>query len=84
MPDHPGGMENLVESEYQAMVTAARAELLTLADKLKSQLDTLYGIDSDPDLIREQVHLALKHLAGHAQDPEADVPADRGGLDSAA
>ena len=73
-----------VEDHYRALVTAARSELMTMADRLKAQLDTLHGIDSDSELIRDHVVTALQHLAGYQQDAAGDVSADRGELPPAA
>lgn len=52
-----------LEAELQAMVVAFRAELQARDDKLKDDLDALYGIDVDRAVIEEYTRAALEHLA---------------------
>lgn len=52
-----------VEQEWQALIVAARSELLLLPDKVAHAIKTLYGIDVDPVLIESHVHAVLHRLA---------------------
>lgn len=52
-----------LEAELQQMFTAYRVEMLARDDKLKSDLDTLYGIEVDIQIINRTTHDALSHLA---------------------
>lgn len=52
-----------LETELQSMVVAFRTELQARDDKLKDDLDALYGIDTDRALIEEYTRAALEHLA---------------------
>lgn len=69
-----------IEPRMNAMVTAARTELLTLPDKLVSEIKALHGIDVDPSLIEDRIHEALNHLAGgmYADGEDHDAPGDDG------
>ncbi len=52
-----------LEPELMNMVGAFRAELLARDDKLKADLDALYGIELDLNLLNEHTHAALAQLA---------------------
>ena len=51
-----------LEPELMNMVGSFRAELLARDDKLKTELDALYGIDLDVNLLNEHTHAALEQL----------------------
>lgn len=52
-----------LEPELMNMVGAFRAELLARDDKLKDELDTLYGIDVDLSVLNEHTFAALDQLS---------------------
>ena len=47
------------------VVVAFRQELLARDDKLKMELDTLYGTDIDVTILNDYIHNALNHLSGY-------------------
>lgn len=47
------------------VVVAFRQELLARDDKLKMELDTLYGTDIDVTILNDYTHNALNHLSGY-------------------
>lgn len=57
-----------LEPELTQMVVAFRTELLARDDKLKADLDALYGIDIDLQVLNDHTHDALQQLARY--DPE--------------
>lgn len=57
-----------LEPELINMVTAFRAELLARDDKLKADLDALYGIDLDLQLLNEHTLAALGQLSKYAPE----------------
>jgi hypothetical protein len=59
-----------LEPELMNMVGAFRAELLARDDKLKADLDALYGIELDLNLLNEHTHAALAQLARY--EPGSD------------
>jgi hypothetical protein len=61
------------------MVTAARQELLTLPEKIASDVKSLHGIEVDMSLIQERIYDALNHLATglHADDASNDVASEQ-------
>lgn len=72
-----------LEPELQRMVGAFRSELLARDDKLKAELDALYGIDVDLTLITDHTRAALAQLARYdIGGAPARAPAD-GGPDAA-
>lgn len=72
-----------LEPELLQMVTAFRSDLLTRDDKLKADLDALYGISVDLQVLNDYTHESLSQLARY--DPErAGVGASAGGADDAA
>lgn len=52
-----------LEPELTNMFGAFRSELLARDDKLKSEMDALYGIDMDITLLNEHTNTALSQLA---------------------
>ena len=65
------------------MVGAFRSELLSRDDKLKSELDALYGIEVDLSILNEHTFAALAQLARY--DPgERGFAAPAGGSIDAA
>ncbi|MEJ1470946.1 MAG: hypothetical protein RPU59_07765 [Candidatus Sedimenticola sp. (ex Thyasira tokunagai)] len=52
-----------IERAWLSMVMAAKTELLTLPDKLVTQIKTLHSVDVDPGLIEASIHDSLHHLA---------------------
>jgi hypothetical protein len=59
-----------LEPELMNMVGAFRAELLARDDKLKADLDALYGIELDLNLLNEHTYAALAQLARY--EPGSD------------
>lgn len=51
-----------LEPELMNMIGAFRAELLARDDKLKDELDALYGIDVDLSMLNEHTYAALEQL----------------------
>jgi hypothetical protein len=73
-----------LEPELMNMVSAFRAELLSRDDKLKADLDALYGIELDLNLLNEYTHAALAQLArytpgGGEPDPSPGERTDASG-----
>lgn len=63
-----------LEPELARMVGAFRSELLARDDKLKAEVDALYGIDLDPQLLNEHTRAALSQLARYdPRSPAAPV-----------
>lgn len=60
-----GQLVNLeqLEPELQRMVVAFRTELLARDDKLKAEIDAMYGIDLDLQLLNDHTRAALDQLA---------------------
>ncbi|WP_192878422.1 MarR family transcriptional regulator [Parvibium lacunae] len=64
-----------LEPELINMVGAFKAELLARDDKLKTELDALYGINLDVSLLNEHTRSALQHFARYyPSDQELTVP----------
>lgn len=57
-----------LEPELAQMVVAFRSDLLARDDKLKSDLDALYGINVDLQVLNDYTHESLNQLARY--DPE--------------
>jgi len=57
-----------VEQRLTDAVMAARTEILNGDDKLKTELDILYGIDLDIDLLNEHSRAVLSQLSAYGQD----------------
>lgn len=75
-----------LEPELMNMVGAFRAELLARDDKLKADLDALYGIELDLNLLNEHTHAALAQLARYepgsvGDDAPTSAPAHAAGTD---
>lgn len=72
-----------LEARLVDMVVAFRTEVLALADKIKSDLDALHGINIEPQLLYDACHDCLSQLARY--DPErAGSGASAGGTGSPA
>lgn len=72
-----------LEPELSRMVGAWKTEVQGLPDKIKTELDALYGINVDLLLLEEQVNATFSQLARY--DPErAGTAASAGGTDGAA
>lgn len=65
LAEKKGQVVNLIqlEPELARMVVAFRTELLSRDDKLKAEIDALYGIDLDLTFINEHTRNALAQLA---------------------
>lgn len=85
LAEKKGQLVNLdqLEPELMQMVGAFKSDLLTRDDKLKAELDALYGIDVDVQLLNDHTHGAFTHLSRY--DPSsacaagAPVPVDEAG-----
>lgn len=75
LAEKKGQLVNLaqLEPELLRMFVAFRTELLSRDDKLKAEIDALYGIDLDPAYLNEHTRNALAQLARY--DPERAVVA---------
>lgn len=63
-----------LEPELQNAFSTLRANLLSLADRLKSIIDVQYGIDLDVAIIEIEIHNALSSLSGYDPgDQEVDT-----------
>lgn len=68
-----------LEPELVRMVVAFRTELLARDDKLKAEIDAVYGIDVDIAFLNEHTRNALAQLARYdAGGAGADGPAGQG------
>jgi len=65
LAEKKGALINVAQLEpaLMQMVGAFRTELVSLADKLKGEIDTLYGIDIDLQILNDHTYAALNHLA---------------------
>jgi hypothetical protein len=65
LAEKKGQLVNLgqLEPELARMFVAFRTELLSRDDKLKSEIDALYGVDLDLAIINEHTRNALAQLA---------------------
>lgn len=80
-----------LEVEYEAMVDAARAELLfNMPDAMAAELSTVLGIEVDVSIIRRHVEDSLQTLSHYdpsdepdnsAADDAAEAEAEREGVD---
>ena len=66
-----------LEPELMQMVGAWRSELLGRDDKLKADLDVLYGIDVDIQVLNDYTFTALNHLARYDASHQIDAGSDR-------
>jgi phage terminase Nu1 subunit (DNA packaging protein) len=66
---------NEIEPQLVAMVTAAKQELLSLPEKVASDIKAMHGIDVDVSLIQDRINDSLNQLATslHANDAGDDV-----------
>jgi DNA-binding transcriptional ArsR family regulator len=74
LAEKKGQVVNLEQLEPMLiqMVGAFRTELTSLGDKLKTEIDALYGIDLDVQLLEEHIRDSLSQLARY--DPELRGP----------
>ena len=83
LAEKKGQVVNLVqlEPELVRMFVAFRTELLARDDKLKAEIDALYGIELDPSFLNEHTRNALAQLARYDPgNPGAiGTPGARGG-----
>lgn len=82
LAEKQGQLVNLaqLEPELLRMVAAFRTELLSRDDKLKADLDALYGIDIDLTYLNEHTRNALTQLARYdGERAGADRPAGSSG-----
>ena len=74
-------VEQLAQA-YSQMVGAFKTELLARDDKLKTELDALYGVNVDGELLNAHTRAALEQLSRY--DAGGDGAADAAGEDAAA
>lgn len=69
LAEKKGQLVNVAQLEPALMrqYMAFKAELEARDDKLKEELDLLYGIDIDLELISTHTRNALAHLSGHVE-----------------
>lgn len=65
-----------LEPELMQMVGAWRSELLGRDDKLKADLDVLYGIEVDIQVLNDYTFAALNHLARYDASHPSNAGAD--------
>lgn len=65
-----------LEPELMQLVGAFRSDLLGRDDKLKADLDVLYGIDVDIQVLNDYTFSALNHLARYDASHRVDAGAD--------
>lgn len=61
-----------LEQEWTALIASARAELLSMAGKLRAELLREFDIDVPAELIESYVHPALEHLANTGEPDPAE------------
>lgn len=65
-----------LEPELMQMVVAFRTDVLALPDRLKDEIDALYGIDVDLQLLTDPIYEVLEQLARYdPEHPRARAPA---------
>lgn len=64
-------------SELETVFVGMRQEMLSRDDKLKSELDTLYGVNIDISILNEYTTNALEHLSGYLSRHQC-APAEDG------
>lgn len=70
-----------LELELSNVFAGFRQELLSRDEKLKTELDTLYGVDIDVNILNEHTYNALQHLSGYLSGDQSAAQND--GSDSA-
>lgn len=65
-----------LQNELTNVFAGFRQELLSRDDKLKTELDTLYGIDVDVSILNEYTYNALQHLSGYLGGYQPTAQAD--------
>ncbi len=85
LAEKKGQLVNLaqLEPEINRMFVAFRTELLSRDDKLKAELDALYGIEIDLSFLNEHTRNALTQLARYDPGGEVAGAAARPGGDAA-
>lgn len=73
-----------LEPEIMQMVGAFKSELLSRDDKLKFELDSLYGVDVDLNILNEHTNNALSQLARYSPSGEVTHSATSTIADAAA
>ena len=71
-----------LEPELQQMVAAFKTDLTARDDKLKAELDALYGIEIDLSLLEQHTHATLNQLARYDAEREG-TRASAGAADGA-
>lgn len=61
-----------LEQAWTALIVSARAELLSMAGKLRAELLREFDIDVPAELIESYVHPALEHLANTGEPDPAE------------
>lgn len=62
-----------VEEIWASAVIGARQTLLQSSAKLKGEIDALYNIDVDLDVLHEHTREVLIQLSGNGVDPHAEI-----------
>lgn len=63
-------LSSQVKPALLQVALAIRTELLTGNSKLKAEIDTLYGIDTDIEILNEHSQSALRHLSDLGKESE--------------
>ena len=75
-------VENLM-NELRTVFQGMRQELLSREDKLKNELDTLYGIEIDVSILNEHTTNVLNHLSRYLEGRAGSFPASGGNHEAA-
>lgn len=75
-------VENLM-NELGTVFQGMRQELLSRDDKLKNELDTLYGIEIDVSILNEHTTNVLNHLSRYLEGCAGSFPASGGNHEAA-
>lgn len=75
-------VENLM-NELGTVFQGMRHELLSRDDKLKNELDTLYGIEIDVSILNEHTTNVLNHLSRYLEGCAGSFPASGGNHEAA-
>jgi len=70
---------NQLEPELLQMVGAFKAELFARDDKLRAELEALYGIEVDPQLLEDHTRATLKQLARYDAEHQSAAEASSDG-----
>ena len=66
---------DVIEQTWITHITAARTELLTMADVINSELAARYGVEIDPDIVLGRLMAALEKLS-HFEVEDDETTAD--------